>query len=197
MSARVLTALRGALPSLRNPSVLGPGRGRRRPRTSVRSGPSVPAVVLRCALVLLCLAAGTALATSPAHWWLALVVGAVLAVRPHAALLTLGVAALVGMYAVVGSPGWQLPVLVLVTHAVLRLGAVADAVGWDGHVELAVLRDALVPFLAVQAVAQTAGALALVLDGAAPVPWLGVAATAALGALGWALVRGLRAGTRP
>lgn len=197
MSARVLTALRGALPSLRNPSALGPGRGCWRPRTSVRSDPSVPALVLRVALVPLCLAAGTALATSPAHWWLALVVGAVLAVRPHAALLTLGVAALVGMYAVVGSPGWQLPVLVLVTHAVLRLGAVADAVAWDGHVELAVLRDALAPFLAVQAVAQTAGALALVLDGAAPVPWLGVAATAALGALGWALVRGLRAGTRP
>lgn len=197
MSARVLTALRGALPSLRNPSVLGPGRDRRRPRTSVRSGPSVPALVLRVALVPLCLAAGTALATSPAHWWLALVVGAVLAVRPHAALLTLGVAALVGMYAVVGSPGWQLPVLVLVTHAVLRLGAVADAVGWDGHVELAVLRDALAPFLAVQAVAQTAGALALVLDGAVPVPWLGVAATAALGALGWTFVRGLRAATRP
>lgn len=192
MSDRVRAALRGVLPPLRNPSVLGRERGRRRPRTSVRTGPSVPAVVVRLALALLCVAAGGAVAASPNQWWVVLVVGAVVAVRPHAALLALGAAVLIGMLAVAGEHGWQLPVLVLLTHTLLRLGAVADAVAWDGRVELAVLGGELPGFLAVQGLAQVAAVLALVLDGAAPVPWLAVAGVAALGALGWTLEVQLR-----
>ncbi|QDB78654.1 hypothetical protein FE251_04120 [Georgenia wutianyii] len=169
------------------------GRGTPPPRTSVRTARSVPALVLRLALLLLCLAAGVALTASQAQWWVLLVAGLLVAARPHAALVSLAAAVLVGMLAVSGAHPWQLPVLVLLTHSLLRLGALTDAVAWQGRVELGVLRDAVGGFLAVQAVAQAAAALALLLDDAAPVPWLTVLAVAGLGALGWALVRDLRA----
>ena len=181
-------ALREGLPSLRPAARTGPP-----PRTSVRTGPSVPALLLRLGLLLLCLAAGPVLVASQAQWWVLLVAGFLVAARPHAALLALAAAVLVGMLAVSGEHAWQLPVLVLLTHALLRLGALADAVAWQGRVELGVLRDGAGGFLAVQAVGQAAAVLALVLDGAAPVPWLAVVAVGGLGALGWALVRDLRA----
>lgn len=160
--------------------------------TSLHTGPAVPALWLRLTIVALCLSASSALATAPEHVWAGLAIGAVLAIWPHAFLLTAGTALLIAMFAVVGQHDWQLPVLVAVTHAVLRVGAVAGSVSWRGRVELAVLLDALPAFLGIQAIAQAAAALALVLDGATAVPWVVVAAVAALAILCWATLSSVR-----
>lgn len=163
-------------------------RAARPPVTSLHTGPAVPALALRLTLVALCLTASAVLGAAAAQLGVGIVVGLVIAVRPHAVLLTLGVTTLIGMYALVGQHGWQLPVIVAVTHALLQIGTVADAVAWRGRVELAVLRDVVPGFLTVQAVAQAATALALVLDGAPPLSWLVVGAVAALAVLYWALI---------
>ncbi|WP_157674275.1 hypothetical protein [Agrococcus carbonis] len=151
---------------------------------------SVPALVLRLTLLALCGAAGAVLGVP--ELWVCLVAGAVVAGWPHPILLIAAIGTLVGMFAVGGELGWQLPVLVLLTHAALRIGVVADAVSWRARIEVAVLRDAVPGFLAVQAVAQGAAALALALEGAAPVPWLVVGAVAALAVLCWVVVGRLR-----
>lgn len=168
----------------------------RAPRTTLRAGRSVPAALVRLSLLALCLTTGAAVAQGMDQWWVVLVVGVLVSVRPHGALLAIGVAVLVGVYAVSGQHWWQLPVLVLLTHALLLLGAVADAVSWRGWVEVAVLRDELPRFLGVQAVAQAAVALALLLDDAAPVPWLVVGGVGALAALSWVVVSQVRDSTR-
>lgn len=191
---RLLERVRGAAPRPDGALALGGQRAPRRPRTALRTGPTVSALVLRGALLVLVTGAGLAVGDTSAAWLVAGLIGAAVAVRPHAALLAIAVAVLAGMLAL--SPGaWQPALLVLLTHAVIRLGAIADAVSWRGQVEVAVLRGALPAFLAVQLVAQAAVVLALVVDGAAPVPWLVVLAVTCLAALGWALVRDMR--TRP
>lgn len=183
---RLRATLRHVLPA-------GPaGRVPRPPRTVLRTGAAVPAPVLRLVLLAVTLAAGAVVADGSSQWWVVVAVACVIAVRPHAALLALGVAVLIGMLALTEGYTWQLPALVLLTHTVLRLGAVADAVAWRGRVEVAVLRDAAPAFLGVQLAGQAAALLALVLDGAAPVPWLAVGAVTALAVLGWAVVRDLR-----
>lgn len=169
-----------------------PRRAARPPVTTLRTGRELPALALRLALPALSLAASAALGGGSAALYVGLVVGVAVALRPHAILLALGVAALAAMYALVGQHDWQLPIVVAVTHAMLQLGAVADAVGWRGRVELAVLRDAGPRFLTVQAVAQAIAALALVLAGAPPLPWLVVGAVAALAVLCWILVQRIR-----
>lgn len=170
-----------------------PGQHDARPQsTSLQTGPAVPAIALRLTLAALSLSATAALATVPEHLWVGLAIGALLAVWPHALAVAACVAVLIGMFGAVGQHSWQLPVLVAVTHAVLRLGAVAGSVSWGGRVELAVLRGALPGFLGIQVIAQVAAALALALDGAAPVPWVVVAAVAALAVLCWAMLRSIR-----
>jgi len=183
---QVLAAVRGGTRA---------GHADRPPRTSLRAGPAVPALVLRLALTALLLGAGGLAGEGPTQWAIAAAVAGVAGVRPHAALLATGVGALVAMLALAPGPWWELPVLVLLTHAALRLGAVVDAVSWQGWVELGVLRDALPAFVGVQAVAQGAAVLALLLDGAAPLPWLVVGGVAALAALTWTVVLQLRTPT--
>lgn len=188
MSARLPERVRAALP---RPEGL-PGRRQVRPSTTLRTGAAVPALVLRGVLLLLVLGAGATVAANETQWTVAAALAVVVALRPHAALLAITVAVLAALLAFSPGPWWALTLLVLLTHALLRLGATADAVSWRGRVELAVLREATPGFLAVQVVAQAAAALALVLDSAAPVPWLVTVAVAALAVLAGALVRELR-----
>lgn len=183
---RVRSALGGALLRRRAPTL---------PATSLHTGRAVPALTLRVALSVLSLTASAALGADPAQLSVGIVVGVAIAVRPHAVLLALGVAALIAMHALTAQHGWQLPVLVAVTHAVLQLGSIVGAVSWRGRIELAVLREVAPRFLIVQAVAQAAAGVALVLDGAPPLPWLVVAAVAALAALCWTLLGLIRRGT--
>ncbi len=190
---RLLERVRAALPRPDGSLAVGGRRAPRRPRTTLRTGPAVPALVLRAALLALVAGAGAVVAGSPTELAVAATLGAVVAVRPHAALLAIAVAVLVAMLALTPGPWWALVLLVVLTHAVLRVGTVADAVSWRGRVEVAVLSGALPGFLAVQAVAQVAVLLALLLDGAAPVPWLVVLAVTGLAVLGWTLVRDVRA----
>ncbi|WP_454085796.1 hypothetical protein [Georgenia sp. Marseille-Q6866] len=190
---RLLERVRAALPRPDGSLTVGRPRAPRRPRTALRTGPAVPALVLRAALLALVAGAGAVVAGSPTELAVAAALGVAVAVRPHAALLAITVAVLVAMLALTPGPWWALVLLAVLSHATLRVGALTDAVSWRGRVEVAVLRDALPGFLAVQAVAQVAVVLALVLDGAAPVPWLVVLAVAGLAVLGWVLVRDLRA----
>ncbi|MBD8063188.1 hypothetical protein [Oceanitalea stevensii] len=190
---RLLQRVRAVLPRPDGSLAVGRRRTPRRPRTALRTGPAVPALVLRAALLALVAGAGAVVAGSPTELAVAAALGVVVATRPHAALLAITVAVLVAMRALTPGPWWALVLLAVLSHAALRVGALTDAVSWRGRVEVAVLRDALPGFLAVQAVAQVAVVLALVLDGAAPVPWLVVLAVAGLAVLGWALVRDLRA----
>lgn len=190
---RLLERVRAALPRPDGSLTVGRQRAPRRPRTTLRTGPAAPALLLRAALLALVVGAGALVAGDLTALGVATVLGVVVAARPHAALLAIGVAVLVAMLALSPGPWWAVALLALLTHAVLRVGALADAVSWRGRVEVAVLRDALPGFLAVQGVAQTAVGLALVLDGAAPVPWLVVLAVAGLAVLAGAVVRDLRA----
>ncbi|PYG00295.1 hypothetical protein SAMN05216184_104237 [Georgenia satyanarayanai] len=189
---RLLERVRAVLPRPDGSLAVGRRRAARRPRTTLRTGPAVPALVLRATLLAVVAGAGAVVAASPTEQAVAAALGVVVAVRPHAALLGITVAVLVAMLALSPGPWWALVLLVVLTHAVLRVGAVADAVSWRGRVEVAVLRGALPGFLAVQAVAQVAVGLALLLDGAAPVPWLVVVAVAGLAVLGWASVHEIR-----
>lgn len=164
------------------------------PRTRITAVAALPGWVLRIVVPLTiggaALAAGAA---GPAQWAVVGVLAALLAMRPHGALLALGVAVLAAMYVLSEPAGpWQLPVLLLATHLVLVVGALADVVSWRARIEVAVLRDALGPFLAVQAAAQAGGLLAMVLQGRATAPWLVVVATIALAVVGWLLLRPLR-----
>ncbi|WP_152192969.1 hypothetical protein [Georgenia satyanarayanai] len=189
---RLLERMHAVLPRPDGALTVGPRRAPRRPRTALRTGPTAPALVLRAVLLTLVVGAGAVVATSPAQLAVAVVLGVVVTVRPHAAFLAITAALLVGMLALSPGPWWSLALLALLTHAVLRVGALADAVAWRGRVEVAVLRDALPGFLAVQAVAQAAVVVAVLLDGAAPVPWLAVLAVGALAPLLWLLVGDLR-----
>lgn len=188
-----MSVVRRPLAALRRPDRRDAPRP---PGTTLRAGRSAPAVLLRLVLLALCLAAGATVAHGADQWWVVLAVGALVCARPHGALLAIGAAVLIGMLAVSGQHWWQLPVITVLTHALLQLGAVTDAVSWRGWVELAVLRDELPRFLAVQAVAQAAAALALLLDGAVPVPWLVVGGVGALAALSWVVVLQVRTVTR-
>lgn len=156
-------------------------RSGRPPRTRVRTGPAVPGWALRVAVLLPVLLAGVALSPEGAQWLVLATVGVGLAIRPHGALVALAIAG-VGLVLVFAEPSgwWRLPLLVLASHGLLWLAALAEPAAWDTRVELAVLRAALPAFLVVQLVGQAAGALAQLLRGAAPLPWLVVAGLAGL-----------------
>lgn len=159
----------------------------RPPRTRVVTGAAVPGWVLRLLVAAVGVLGGLAAgAQEPVQWVVVGAVAVVVAGRPHGMLLALGVAVLAAMYVLGDSPAaWQLPVLLVCTHLVLVLGPLADVASWRARVELAVLRDALPSFVAVQVAAQAAGLLAALLRGSATVPWLVVVALAALGVLTW------------
>jgi len=159
-------------------------RPARPPRTRVHTGPAVPGWVLRLAVLVPVLLAGVALSPEGAQWLVLATVGVGLAVRPHGALVALAIAG-VGVILVFAEPAgwWRLPLLVLASHGLLWLAALAEPAAWDTRVELAVLRAALPAFLLIQLAGQAAGALAQLLGGAAPVPWLLVAGLVGLAAV--------------
>lgn len=156
-------------------------------RTRVVTDAAVPGWVLRLAMALLVGLAGLAAgADGQTQWAITAAIALLLAARPYGMLIALGIAVSAAMYALDGPAGpWQLPVLLLATHLLLVLGAYADLTGWRARLEVAILRDALPSILTVQVAAQAAGVLAAVLQDAAPVPWLIVAALAGLGLLSW------------
>ena len=160
------------------------------PRTRITTTAAIPGWALRAALALLVGLAGLAAGTPGLSQWVVVgMVALVLAARPHGMLLALGVGVLAAMY-VLTSPVavWHLPVLLLATHLLLVVGALADATSWRGRVEAAVLRDALPSFLTIQVAAQAGGALAALLSGAPAMPWLVVGAVAALAVVTWRVV---------
>lgn len=136
------------------------------PEVEVRTGPTVPAVVLRVVLALAGVGAvlvaqgapGAAPGTGGLVVLLAVgVAPAVVPRLPSAAVLLL----LLGAWLVVHDPAPPLVLagLVLLVHVVLRLAPVVALTGWRSRVEVAVLRTDLRAALAAQAGAQ---ALALV-----------------------------------
>lgn len=165
----------------------------RAPRTTLRTETALPGWVLRAALLLVTVLAGLAAgAADPAQWGVVGGLALLVALRPHGTLTALAVGVLAAMSVLTDAAAlWQLPVLLLSTHLLLALGPLADVSPWRARVEVAVLRDALAPFLAVQALAQVAGVVAAALRGAAPVPWFVVVALAGLGVVTWLLIRQL------
>ncbi|MEE6280128.1 hypothetical protein [Georgenia sunbinii] len=184
MTARQLVAaVRRAIGSRRQ---AGPAR------TTLRTATAIPGWVIRLLIMLFAAVAGTGVASTEPQWAVVAAVAVLLAVNPHGALVPVGVAVLAAMLALSATgAGWQLPALLLGSHAVVALAPVATATSWRGRVELAVLRDLLPSFLGVQLVAQAAGLGARVLQGAGEVPWLVVVAVAALGGISWLLTRQL------
>jgi hypothetical protein len=187
--------------------VRGPARWPTRPRRTVAAGPvedrtrvvtaaSVPGWLLRAALALVTLAAVAAVAENSTQ----LLLGAALALglgwRPVGALAAVAVAFVAGMLALVEPAAWQPAVLVLGTHALLRLAAIAGAASWTARVELGVLRAAARPFVGIQALAQALALAGGLLGRAAPVPWLAVAAAVGLLVVAWATLVPMVAASR-
>lgn len=192
---RAREAVQRALRAVRGPGAGRPRSGAHRvrpPRTTVRTGPALPGWTVRLLVALTVLAAGPAVAGSSVQWLVLGALAVLLGVAPNGALVPLGIGLMAAMLAFLSTTAWwTLPVLLLATHGLLVLGAVATATAWRGRVELRVLADLVPRVVVVQAFAQLAGVAARLLGGAAAVPWLAVLAVAALAVLVAALLHQL------
>lgn len=149
------------------PAARAPRRRGEPPVVDVRTGPTVPAVVVRTVLALAGAAAAMVAGTAPGPvvpgpaLVLMAAVGVAGAVVPRAPLTAL-LLVVVGVRVLVADPvsPWVLAALVLLLHVALRAGAVAARTGWRARVEVAVLRDDLRAALAAQAGAQALALLA-------------------------------------
>lgn len=160
----------------------------------IEAGPAISGALLRFTVAAVAMPALLSVSSTTYHLLGALLLGVVSAARPGAWAAGLVLVACVTLLALeVSAYSWQVPLVILCVHATWALSVIAAQVGWRTRVEVEVLRPLLVPFVVVQLTVQALAAVAVMLDAATSLPWVGIVAVAAIGMLSWFLHIQLRA----
>jgi|GEM_PF-3996698 len=169
-----------------------------RPRVGIDLESCIPAWVLRIACAVVAGGCTLLVASNGAHWLIAGALIVTMAVRPSGAapsLFAVGVGVLLlASEAVPLHP--RVFLLALGLHLTVQLAAVVGDLAWRASVELRVLAGFAGPFLAIQALVQTAALMGAWATGRQPsMRWLPILAGIALAVMAWGILIRLRADT--